>query len=479
MITFFTGLLILFFGYIFYSKYIERQFGPDERKVPSETLYNGVDYVPLSEKRNELINLLNIAGMGPILSALQGIVFGPLFFIIVPLGCIFMGCVHDYFSGMISIRNKGLQITQITKKYFGSVFFKTFTVIVSIMSILWVTVFIYAAGDLYLGNVLNDNNFTFDNPKAIITYIIIGIYFFVMALFPINKLMAKIYPFLGIMVIIGSILLLTGYVINGISLPEIDVHNLNWHKLPWIPFFFMTVSCGLLSGSHATQTAIVARTLNNEYEGRKVFFKTMCFESLIVMIWAAGALYVYHTGLVPENMIGTVNVVNIIAKQFTPLNLSVIVVLAVLCLPITSGDTALRSLRMVIADAFNLDQKPIKNRLIIIVPSIIAIFLCLFYAKIYSNQFATLWNYVMLFNQLLVIPTFLIATIMLYQNKKNYFITLIPGLFYIFITLSFIFNAKIGFNLNLHLAEIIAFVIMLVSLYSIIRISKSKKFDDN
>ena len=197
------------------------------------------------------------------------------------------------------------------------------------------------------------------------------------------------------------------------------------------------------------------------------------------MIWAAGALYVYHSGLVPDNMIGTVNVVNTIAKEFTPLNLSVIVVLAVLCLPITSGDTALRALRMVVADAFDLDQKPIKNRLIIIVPSMIVIFLCLFGAKNYSNQFATLWNYVMLFNQLLVIPTFLIATIMLYQNKKNYFITLIPGLFYIFITLSFIFNAKIGLNLNLQLAEILAFIITIISLYSIIKICKNKKFDDN
>ena len=468
-------LLVIILVYILYSKYIEKQFGPDKREVPSEKLYNGVDYVALSERRNQLINLLNIAGMGPILSALQGIVFGPLFFIIVPLGCILMGCVHDYFSGMISVRNQGLQITQITKKYFGDTFFKAFTIIVSIMSVLWITVFIYAAGDLYLGKILNESDFTFNNPIAIVTYIIIGTYFFVMALFPINKLMAKVYPFLGVLVLIGSILLLTGYIIKGINIPELDINRLNWHKLPWIPFFFMTVSCGLLSGSHATQTAIVARTLNNEYEGRKVFFKTMCFESLIVMIWAAGALCVYQSGLVSDNMIGTVNVVNIIAKEFTPFNLSIIVVLAVLCLPLTSGDTALRSLRMVVADALDLDQKPIKNRLIIIVPSIIAVFLCLFYAKVYSNQFATLWNYVMLFNQLLVIPTFLIATIMLYRTKKNYLITLIPGLFYIFITLSFIFNAKIGLNLNLQLAEIIALIITIISLYSIIKICRKDK----
>ena len=479
MITFFIGLLILLFGYIFYSKYIERQFGPDERNVPSKDLYNGVDYVPLSTTRNQLINLLNIAGMGPILAALQGIVFGPLFFIIVPLGCIFMGCVHDYFSGMISVRNKGLQITQITKKYFGNTFFNLFTVIVSIMSILWITVFIYAAGDLYLGKVLHQTDFTFNNPTAVITYIIVGTYFFVMALFPINKLMAKVYPYIGLLVLLGSVLLIVGYIINGIQLPELDFSKLNWHhkSLPWIPFFFMTVSCGLLSGSHATQTAIVARTLNNEYEGRKVFFKTMCFESLIVMTWAAGALFVYHNAIVPENMVGTVGVVDIVAKQFTPLNLSLIVVLAVLCLPFTSGDTALRALRMVVADALNLDQKPLKNRLLILVPSMISVFLCLFYAKVYSNQFSSLWQYVMLFNQLLVIPTFLIATIMLYKNKKNYLLTLIPGLFYIFITMSFIFNAKIGFNLSLPLSELLGIVVMITSLYAIIKKCKKEEVE--
>lgn len=477
MITFFIGLLILLFGYIFYSKYIESQFSPDERNVPAKDLYNGVDYVPLPSWRNQLINILNIAGMGPILSALQGIVFGPLFFIIVPLCCIFMGCVHDYFSGMISVRNKGLQITQITKKYFGNTFFSAFTIIVSIMSILWITVFIYAAGDLYLGKVLNQTDFTFNNPIAVVTYIIVGAYFFVMALFPINKLMAKVYPYIGLLVVIGSVLLLIGYISKGIQLPELDFTRLNWHHkaLPWIPFFFMTVSCGLLSGSHATQTAIVARTMNNEYEGRKVFFKTMCYESLIVMIWAAGALFVYNTAMVPENMIGTVGVVDVIAKQFTPFNLSLIVVLAVLCLPLTSGDTALRALRMVIADALDLDQKPLRNRLIILIPSMMSVFLCLFYAKVYSNQFSSLWQYVMLFNQLLVIPTFLIATIMLYKNNKNYLLTLIPGLFYIFITMSFIFNAKIGFNLSLPIAEILGVVVMIISLYAIIKKCRKEK----
>lgn len=479
MITFFIGLAILFFGYIFYSKYIERQFSPEEREMPCNRLYNGVDYVPLPAWKNQLINLLDIAGMGPILSALQGMVFGPAVFIIVPVGCILMGCVHDYFSGMISARNDGLQITQITKKYFGTTFFRFFTVAVSIMSILWVTVFIYSAGDLYLGKIMNQTDFTFNNPSAVWIYAIIGIYFFVMALFPINKLMAKVYPFIGGLVLLGTILLIIGYITYGLQLPEIDFANLNQHPkhLGWLPYFFMTVSCGLLSGSHATQTAIVARTLKNEYEGKKVFFQTMCFESLIVMIWAAGALYVYHNLLVPVEMLGTVNVVNVIAQHFAPLNLSAIVVFSVMWLPLTSGDTALRSLRMVVADAFHIDQKSLKNRLIIIVPSMIAVFACLFYAKIHSNQFSALWQYVMLFNQLLVIPTFLMATILLWKNRKNYFVTLIPGLFYIFITSAFILNAKFGFNLNLKISEILAIILMFISLYSIIKLCKKENVE--
>ena len=479
MITFFIGLAILFFGYIFYSKYIERQFSPEEREMPCNRLYNGVDYVPLPAWKNQLINLLDIAGMGPILSALQGMVFGPAVFIIVPVGCILMGCVHDYFSGMISARNDGLQITQITKKYFGTTFFRFFTVAVSIMSILWVTVFIYSAGDLYLGKIMNQTDFTFNNPSAVWIYAIIGIYFFVMALFPINKLMAKVYPFIGGLVLLGTILLIIGYITYGLQLPEIDFANLNQHPkhLGWLPYFFMTVSCGLLSGSHATQTAIVARTLKNEYEGKKVFFQTMCFESLIVMIWAAGALYVYHNLLVPVEMFGTVNVVNVIAQHFASLNLSAIVVFSVMWLPLTSGDTALRSLRMVVADAFHIDQKSLKNRLIIVVPSMIAVFACLFYAKIHSNQFSALWQYVMLFNQLLVIPTFLMATILLWKNHKNYFVTLIPGLFYIFITSAFILNAKFGFNLNLKISEILAIILMFISLYSIIKLCKKENVE--
>lgn len=476
MITFLVGLCILFFGYVFYSKYIESQFSPEEREMPCDKLYNGVDYVPLPTWKNQLINLLDIAGMGPILSALQGMVFGPAVFIIVPVGCILMGCVHDYFSGMISARNDGLQITQITKKYFGNAFFRFFTIAVSIMSILWVTVFIYSAGDLYLGKILNQTDFSFNNPVAVAIYVIIGAYFFIAALFPINKIMAKIYPLLGLLVFVGTVLLIIGYVKNGIQLPEIDFLNLNQHpkKLGWIPFFFMTVSCGLLSGSHATQTAIVARTMKNEYEGKKVFFQTMCLESVIVMTWAAGALFVYHNHLVPIEMFGTVNVVNVIAQQFTPLNLSALVVFAVMLLPLTSGDTALRALRMVVADALHIDQKSLVNRLIIIVPSMIMVFSCLYYAKVCSNQFSALWQYVMLFNQLLVIPTFLIATIMLYHNGKNYFITLIPGMFYIFITSSFILNAKFGFNLDLKLSEIIALILMFMSLYSIIKLCKKR-----
>lgn len=479
MITFTIGLLILLFGYIFYSKYVESQFVPNTDNMPCNNNYDGVDYVPLSTKKNQLIHLLNIAGIGPIMSALQGIVFGPIFFIMVPVGCILMGCVHDYFSGMLSIRHKGYQITQITKEYFGDTFFKIFTVVVLIMFSLWIAVFIYSAGDLYLGQVMHQTDFTFNNPKAIYAYIIVAIYFIAISLFSVNKMMAKVYPYITLLVIIGTVLLLLGFILHGLRLPELDIHHLNWNPkgLAFIPFFFMTVGCGLLSGSHGTQTAIVSRTLKSEAEGKKVFFLGMCLESVITMIWAAGALFVYNSGLIEANMIGKVNVVSTIAENFAPFGLSMIIVLAVFCLPLTSGDTGLRALRMVVADAFNIDQKPITNRLMILVPSMTIIFAILYFAKVHQDQFSILWRYVTLSNQLLVIPTFLMATIFLYKNKKNYFITLIPGLFYIFITSSFIFNAKIGFNLNLPVAELLGVFVMLISLLALIK--KMKKTRGN
>lgn len=477
MITFLIGIIILFLGYIFYSRYIDKIFEPDERLTPAHKNNDNVDFIPMSKSRNALIHLLNIAGMGPIIGAIQGILFGPIAFILIPVGCIFAGGVHDYFAGMLSVRNRGAQITGLIHKYLGKNAFRIFMVIVSIMLLLLATVFVYTAGDLFVERFFGVSDFGITNPVVLYSYIIILLYFVLATLFPINKIIGKFYPILGLFLILGTGLILIGFFINGVNLQNLTFANFNIHpkNLPLIPMFFMTVSCGLLSGFHSTQATIISRAVDKEKDGRQIFYGMMCLESLIAMIWAAASMDVYSLNQVPQNLIGTVNVVNIIANKFVPLHLAFLVTLAVIILPITSGDTALRGLRITIADALNLEQKKIINRLAIVIPIVICVLLVLVWAKINADSFSMVWQYFTFFNQLIAIPTLCCATIYLAINKKNFWVTLIPALFYVFITMAFIFSERIGFNLPLKYAEIVAFIISIaVLIYLLVNIKKQR-----
>lgn len=455
MILFLIGILILLVGYLTYSKYVDAQFEPQDEQTAATKSYDGVDYVPLPTWKNMIIHLLNIAGMGPVLAAIQGVLFGPWVFIIVPLGCIFMGAVHDYMCGMVSVRTGGLQLTGMIKKFLGERFFQFFMVAVTLMSFVWVAVFVYSSGDIFLQRFLHQTDFSLENPIAVSVYLIILTYFLIATVFPIDKFIGKVYPIFAVIFFLGTIILFFGFFTKGLAIPDLSLSQFNVHpkNIPWIPFFFLTVSCGLLSGSHATQAPIIARTLNSELNGRKVFYAMMCGESVIMMIWALAAMSVYNMSLVPESLIGTANVVNVIADKYAPSGLSFLIAFAVLVLPITSGDTALRSIRMMVSEALNLSQKPVINRLVIILPSIIFTALVLFWAKTATDSFSAVWRYVMFINQLIAIPTLLIGTIFLYRARKNYLITLIPLMFYTFILSTFILNAKIGFNINLLAAE--------------------------
>ena len=466
MLTFIIGIMILGLGYIFYSNFISKIFAPSDNPTPANTMQDGVDYVPISKGRNTLIHLLNIAGMGPIIGAIQGILFGPVAFILIPLGCIFAGGVHDYFAGMLSIRNNGMQITGLINKYLGKTAFKIFMVIVSIMLLLLSTVFVFTSGDLFVERFFGVKEFVITNPCVLATYVVIIMYFICATLFPIDKIIGKFYPILGGLLILGTGLVFVGFFIKGINLQNFSLSNYNLHpqNLPLIPMFFMTVSCGLLSGFHATQATIISRTVNNEKDGKLIFYGMMCLESLIAMIWAAAAMDVYSLNLVPENIIGTVNVVNIIANKFVPLNFAFFVTLAIIILPITSGDTALRGLRITIADALNLEQKRIRNRLAIAIPIVLCVLGILIWAKVNSNSFSVIWRYFTFFNQLIAVPTLLCASLYLAKEKKNYFVTLIPALFYVFITMSFILSEKIGFNLPLNISELIGLIITIAVL---------------
>lgn len=471
MITFLVGLSILIFGYIFYSKYVEKQFGPDNRETPAIKMKDGVDFLTLPKWKNLLIHLLNIAGLGPILGVIQGVLFGPIAFILIPLGCVLMGGVHDYFAGMISMRNNGAQITDLIKKYLGGKFYKIFLAIISLMLLLVATVFVYTSGDIMAQRFFGQTDFSLNNPVVLSIYLAITAYFIIAAMFPIDKIIGKFYPLFTTLLILGSLFVVIGFFTKNLQLQELTFNNINLHPqgLHILPMFFMTISCGLLSGFHCTQATIISRTIKTEYDGKHVFYGMMCAESLIAMIWAAAAMHVYNLNFVPEHLIGTANVINSITDVFVSPVLVIVVTLAVVVLPITTGDTALRALRITLADVFKTKQNTILSRLKIVVPITLVLLGILFWAKMNSDSFSLIWRYFNFVNQLISIPTFLIATIFLYENKKNFYITLLPGLFFIFITSSFIFNAKIGLNLPYWLSEALGVMVTIISLLFIIK----------
>lgn len=464
MFTFLSGLLILLIGYIFYSKFVVKNFEISDESTPANSNYDGFDFVPLSKWRNFLIQLLNIAGMGPILGAIQGILFGPIAFLLIPIGCILMGSVHDYATGIISVRTKGAQVTGMIEKYLGKNVNRFFLVLIVIMLLMLAGVFLFSSGDVIADECFNVTDFSLSNPIMITLYSLVLIYFITATMFPVDKFIGKLYPFFGALLIIGTGLIFCGFFVNGVALQEIDFSQLNKHpdKIALIPMFFMTVSCGLLSGFHSTQSTIISRTLNKEKDAKTVFYGSMCLESLIAMIWAAGAMHVYSNGLVSENLIGKVNVVNIIADAFVPEYLTIIVVLAVIVLPITSGDTALRGARMIISEAFNIEQKKIKNRILVAFPLIILVLCVLIYAKLDNEKFFIVWRYFTFCNQLISVPVLLIASIYLYKKKKNYLLAFLPALFMTFITMNFIANAKVGLNLNEQISTVLAIIMSIV-----------------
>ncbi len=465
MITFIFGIFILLAGYIFYSGYTEKQFEISDGRTPAETVNDGVDFVPIGRKRNMLIHLLNIAGLGPILGAVQGVLFGPVAFILIPLGCIFAGGVHDYFSGMMSVRNNGAQITGLINKYLGKNFYKFFIVIVSIMLLLLTAVFVYTSGDLTAERFFGQTDFSLKNPAAVSIYCVIALYYIIAALFPIDKIIGRFYPVLGFLLLFGTGLVVIGFFTKGINLTELDLSCINMHpqKNHIIPMFFMTVSCGLLSGFHSTQSTIISRTLMSEKDGKNVFYGMMCIESLIAMIWAAAAMHIYNNRLISPDLYGSVNVINTIADVFVFRSLAFTVTISAVVLPVTSGDTALRGLRMILGDAFNINQSKAINRLLIIVPVSIILASIIIWAKLNAGSFTAVWRYFNFVNQLIAIPTFLYAAVYLYKNKKNYLMAFLPGLFYIFITSVFILNSQTGLGFSYKVSVSSGIILSIIS----------------
>ena len=476
MLTFLIGMAILVFGGIGYGAYVQKVFGPDDRKTPAITMEDGVDYVPMNKWKNSLVQLLNIAGTGPILGPIQGILFGPIAFLMIPIGCVLGGAMHDYLSGMISMREKGKQMPALIEKFLGKGIYNAYNIFVCFLMLLVGAVFIYTPGDLAVSQVLGQKAVP-SNPTVWIVYGLIFIYYLIATLFPIDKIIGKIYPIFGAILLLSAVGVGVGIFVKGYPLTNIDFSHLNMHPkgTPIFPIFFVTVACGIVSGFHSTQSTMIARSVQNEREGKMTFFNMMLLEGFIAMIWAAASMGVYQLNLVDKDLIGQAAVIGIVSKNLLGSVGGMIAIIGVIVLPITSGDTALRSLRLMLGDALHIDQSKKRNRVMITTCIFIPVILILIFAKLNAEGFNVLWRYFAWSNQTIAIFAFAMITVYLYKEGKNFFVSLLPGCFYAFIISTFLLNAKIGFGLSLNTAYIIGAIFTVLYTGFTMYLSKNKK----
>ena len=481
MTTFLIGLAILIIGGFLYGSFVERIFKPDDRQTPAVKLEDGVDYVPMSKWKNALINLLNIAGTGPIFGPIQGILFGPVAFLTIPIGCVISGAVHDYLSGMMSLRQDGAQMPGIVHKFLGGKVYQVYNIFLCLLMLLVGAVFTYTPGDLFAGQVCG---FTDVNVWTWIIYGVILAYYLVATLFPIDKIIGRIYPVFGAILLLSAVGVFVGIFAQGYQLDNIDFsHGIKgiFDVYPYfdgivgastpgtkfVPVFFVTVACGITSGFHSTQCTMIGRSVRHEKEGKMTFYGTMILEGLIAMIWAAAAMGLYNSG----STAGATAAVGEVAKGLLGPVGGMIAILGVIVLPITSGDTALRSCRLMIADYIHYDQRKKKNRVILTICMFIPVIAILVFAKMNAEGFNILWRYFAWSNQTIAVFAFAAITVYLMAKKGSakwvFLVPLVPGSFYMFVISSFILSAKIGFGLSMNVAYIIAAVLTAVYAVSV------------
>ncbi len=452
MITFLLSIVALILGYFFYGAFVEKVFGIDtSRPTPATTQADGVDYVPLKWPKIFLIQFLNIAGLGPIFGAIAGAVWGPVAFVWIVFGAIFAGAVHDFISGMMSLRMNGISIHAIVGKYMGNgvkQFMSLFTVA---MMILVGAVFIMGPAKILSGLTTGVMSVT-----AWAT--IIFIYYVLATMLPIDKLIGRIYPFFGFAMLFMAAGIGGMMVIKGLPIPELIPENfINMNsdpgKFPVFPMLFVTIACGAISGFHSTQSPLMARCITSEKYGRRVFYGAMITEGLVALIWAAVAMS-FFGGVKELNDVLAVQkgnaawIVNEISNSLLGRFGAVLAILGVVAAPITSGDTAFRSARLIVADFFKFDQKSIKNRLILVAPLFTIGFL------LTQIDFAIIWRYMAWSNQTLATIVLWTITIYLATERKLFWITLIPAVFMSAVVSAYILVAPEGFGINTFVGQI-------------------------
>lgn len=450
MITFFAALLILILGYFFYGKFVERIFKTTDAPTPAIAKPDGVDYVPISTSKAFLIQLLNIAGLGPIFGAISGAMWGPSVYLWIVGGTILAGAVHDFMSGMLSVRNDGASISEVTGKYLGPIMhtvMRIFSVILLVMVGVSFTV-----GPAQLLNTL------LPSLSVKLWIIIIMVYYFCATLLPIDKLIGRFYPIFGILLILMAIGVGVSTLIHNAERPMMEMTLANLYPKaagevkPIWPLMFITVACGAISGFHSTQSPIVARCIKSEKEGRRIFYGAMVAEGIIALIWAAAAVAFFwnkdgaETGLSALKALGGggSKSVAVMCKGLLPPVFATIAILGVIVCPITSGDTAFRSARMTLFDWFKLDEEKIPVRLSVAIP-------LLFIGWIITNlPYQIIWRYFSWSNQTLAMIVLWAGAVYLAtnygKNPNRCWLCALPATFMSAVSITYLMYAPECFN---------------------------------
>ena len=441
MITFIISLVILLAGYLVYGRLAERVFRPDERPTPAVEHPDGVDYVPMKTWRVFLVQLLNIAGTGPIFGALMGAVFGPVVFLWIVFGSILGGAVHDYMSGMISVRMNGASVSEIVGKYLGKAAKQIMRVFSVILLILVGAVFTTSPAALLA-------RLTPDWANTYFWVAVILAYYFLATLLPIDKLIGKLYPVFGGVLILMAAGIMIGLASGGYHIPELRLANLHPDGKPVFPYLFITVACGAISGFHATQSPMMARCIKSEKHGRRVFYGAMIAESVIALVWAAaGAAFYGATGGLRNALaeLGQSGVVYDISVSLLGIAGGAMAIIGVVVCPVSSGDTAFRSARLTIADWFKIDQSKLLKRVAVTVP------LLMIGAVLTQLNFDVVWRYFSWSNQTLAMIALWAAAMYLARNAKNKWYSLmcaLPAAFMSAVSCTYILMADEGFQIT-------------------------------
>ena len=471
MITFILSLLALILGYFLYGKFVERVFGPDDRETPAVAKADGVDFMVLPNWKIFMIQFLNIAGTGPIFGAIMGAKFGPSAYLWIVFGCIFAGATHDYLSGMISMRNGGVGLPEVIGDTLGDKARKLMLVFSVVLLTMVGAVFVYSPAEIL------------DSMAGTTTMwiIIIFAYYFIATMLPVDKVIGRIYPIFAFSLLFMAAALMVVLFAKWPDIPEL------WDGLgnkaltvdpSWssqlFPCLFITIACGAISGFHATQSPLMGRCIKSERMGRPIFYGAMITEGIVALIWATVASYFFYAEPQPGYLLITEfsnngfatsapKVVNIICNDWLGVAGGILAMLGVVAAPITSGDTALRSARLIIADFIRIEQRTVKRRLLISVPLFLCCIALLLWQVENPDGFNVIWQYFGWSNQTLSVFTLWAITVYLLRNGKPYYFTLIPALFMTTVCATFLFVSKQAFGMPDRVGYILGVAVLIVA----------------